>query len=101
MRCKTRCIGKGFLVLLGVGLLSGLVMVLWNWLIPDLFVGAKTLDYLLAMGLLVLCRLLFGGFRGHCHRHGGMRHWMKMSPEEREQFKNGLHKCCPPHHEEH
>jgi hypothetical protein len=46
--------------------------------------------------LLVLSRILFGGFRGHGgwrgrmhgHRHGHERwaKWQAMTPEEREQF---------------
>lgn len=43
----------------GVGLLLSLpVMWLWNWLLPDLF-GFKTLGWLQAWGLLVLCGFLF------------------------------------------
>ena len=40
---------------LGLGLL---VMVLWNWLMPDLF-GLETIGYWQAVGLFVLCHLLF------------------------------------------
>ena len=39
-------------------LLSLPVMWLWNWLLPDLF-GFKTLTWLQAWGLLVLCGFLF------------------------------------------
>ncbi len=40
---------------LGLGLL---VMALWNWLMPDLF-GLETIGYWQAVGLFVLCHLLF------------------------------------------
>jgi hypothetical protein len=49
--------------ILGIGLLAlcgWLVMVLWNWLMPDLF-GLKRLDYWRAWGVLVLCTVLFKG----------------------------------------
>ena len=44
-------------------------------------------------GLLALCRILFGGFRGHAGWHGrnhwGHGRWSAMTPEEREQFRRG------------
>ncbi len=35
------------------------VMLLWNWLAPDLF-ALKTISFWQALGLLVLCGALFG-----------------------------------------
>jgi len=69
------------------------VMRLWNWLMPSLF-HLPTITFARALGLLVLSKLLFGGF----HRHSGGRgwkrgmnqHWQQMSPEERERFRAGL-----------
>jgi hypothetical protein len=55
-------LGIGFAVG-GLAFLAGLglaVMLLWNWLMPDLF-GLKTLTYWQAWGLLVLCWILFKG----------------------------------------
>lgn len=34
------------------------VMLLWNWLMPAIF-GIAVISYLQALGLLLLCRLLF------------------------------------------
>ena len=54
--------GIGFAIL-GIGLLAlfGLVvMLLWNWLMPDLF-GLKTVSYWQAWGLLILSAILFKG----------------------------------------
>jgi hypothetical protein len=48
-------LGIGFLALLGLA-----VMLLWNWLIPDIF-GLKQLNYWQAWGLLILCTILFKG----------------------------------------
>jgi len=56
-------LGIGFGIL-GIGLLAlfgWVVMLLWNWLMPDLF-GLKRLDYWQAWGLLALCTILFKGF---------------------------------------
>jgi hypothetical protein len=77
-----------FVALFGFG-----VMTLWNWLIPALF-GLKALGYWQALGLLVLCRILFGG-RGTMRRDGIWRHriaerWDRMTPEERERFRQGF-----------
>ena len=84
-------VGKGLLMLVAVAVLGGLVMLLWNAVVPELLAGARSIDYLHALGLLVLCRILFGGFRGY----GGWRgrhhwgRWSAMTPEEREQFRRG------------
>ena len=53
-------------VILGVGLLflfGCVVMLLWNWLIPEIF-GLKTLTYWQAWGLLALSCILFGRIGG-------------------------------------
>jgi len=55
--------GIGFGIL-GLGLLAlfgWIVMLLWNWLMPDIF-GLKQLNYWQAWGLLILCTILFKGF---------------------------------------
>jgi hypothetical protein len=96
MRFGLRVLSRVVLVIVGIALLGWLVMTLWNWVVPALFVGARVIDYAHALALLVLSRILFGGFRGHGGWRG-RRHWRKweqMSPEEREQFrKNGRSGC--------
>jgi hypothetical protein len=90
---------KIFALIVAVVAAAGLaVMALWNWLGPDLF-GWHPIGFLQAVGLLILCRLLIGGFRG---RAGGHLHWRarlaerldKMTPEEREKFRAGLRGGC-------
>lgn len=76
-------------------------MHLWNWLMPSLF-HLRTISFVQALGLVVLSKILFGGF----HRHGGGRgwkrhmeqRWAEMSPEERERFRAGMRGrgCCSP-----
>ncbi len=97
MNCKSKCWKIGLLVVAGVAALGWVVMALWNWLIPTLFVGGREIDYVQAMGLLVLSKILFGcGFRGRgcwkgrCHSH----RLDNMTPEEREKFQAGMRGCC-------
>jgi hypothetical protein len=96
MRFKARFLGKAVLVLAGAAVLSGVVMFLWNAVVPGLFTGAQAIDYLHAIGLLVLSRILFGGFRGQGGWRG-RRHWARwqaMTAEEREQFQRGMQGRC-------
>lgn len=93
MRSKARFLGMAALVVVAVAVLGAAVMALWNAVLPTLFAGFHTIDYPHALGLLVLCRILFGGLRGH----GGWRgrrqfaRWQAMTPEEREK----LMRCGP------
>lgn len=84
-----------------IGVASYIVMSLWNWLVPTLFAGPM-LTFWQAAGLLVLARLLFGGFRPHGHGGRGGRwgrggwqreRWEKMTPEERERFRTQFRGC--------
>lgn len=84
---KPLMIGAVLFVVLGL-----LVMSLWNALLPAI-IGVKSIGFWQALGLLVLCRILFGGlgFRPGMFGMGRERRrmherWMKMTPEEREQF---------------
>ena len=67
------------------------VKLLWNWLLPPLF-GWRLLTFWQALGLLALCRILFGGLGGHGPGPG--RRWdrrcRKMTPEEREKFRQAM-----------
>jgi hypothetical protein len=95
MNCKPKCWKIVPLVLVGVAALGWVVMALWNWLLPELF-GIREISYLQAMGVLLLSKILFGGFRGHCGGHGKwhQHHWEKMTPEEREKFQSGMRGWC-------
>jgi hypothetical protein len=79
-------------VILFVTIGGGLVMLLWNWLLPPLFAW-KAITFWQAVGLLALCRILFGrsgfgrGGRPWRRGHGG---WSRMTPEEREKWRETL-----------
>ena len=78
-----------------------IVKYLWNWLVPGLF-GWRLITFWQALGLLVLCRILFGGFHGHGAGRPRWRRrmrdrWENMTPEEREKFRQGMAgHWCPP-----
>jgi hypothetical protein len=76
------------------------VMRLWNWLLPGLF-GWHMITFWQALGLMVLCRILFGGlgWRGHGHGRGRMRdrmndRWKDMTPEQRDRMRNRWKMAC-------
>jgi hypothetical protein len=80
-----------------------LTMYLWNWLVPALFHGPIiTLGQ--TFGLLVLSRILFGGFgggrsKGWAARRKAWRQRMAgrmehLSPEEREKFRQQMQTRC-------
>ena len=97
--------GRFFFIPIGVAailaLVSYVVMQLWNNLLPDiLHVG--TITYWQAMGIFILCKILFGfGPKGG---RGGAP-WMRrkqmmqerlagMTAEERERFKEQMKNRC-------
>jgi hypothetical protein len=87
-----------FVVVLGY-----VVMRLWNWLTPALF-GWHVINFWQAVGLLILSKILFGGFRGGSARRMHWRNrmeerWEHMTPEEREKwekFREGMRGRCGP-----
>jgi hypothetical protein len=82
-----------------VGVVGEVVMQLWNWLLPALF-GWKPIGFWQALGLLVLCRILVGGFGSHNHdkrakaRKKLEERWESLSPEERERLSEGWPARC-------
>jgi hypothetical protein len=85
----------GMLLFIAIG--GEVVRQLWNWLLPQLF-GWRPITFWQAVGILALCRILFGGLghyapRSHPRRGLGGR-WEAMTPEERERFREGLRGRC-------
>lgn len=77
-----------------------IVTLLWNWLMTSLF-GLRSIGFREGLGLFLLGKVLFGGFRGfggpHRHRQQHQRRlherWERMTPQERESFSRGLRHC--------
>ncbi len=81
---------RKLLVLIPIGILAiaifGFgVMSLWNWLVPALF-GGKLITFWQALGMLVLSRILVGGFS----RPRVVHKWEQLTPEEREKFRAAM-----------
>ena len=81
-----------FVFIIFVSALGWVVMFLWNAILPDT-IGVKPLTFWKAVGLLVLAKILFGGFGkgrargGKSSRSHWRNKWKNMSTEEREQIK--------------
>ncbi len=70
-----------FLLLFGYGF-----MLLWNWLMPDVF-GLPILTYWKAVGILVMAKILFGSFEG--------KHSKKSSPNKpKKRFGDRMKSNC-------
>jgi hypothetical protein len=87
------------LVIAVIAILSGVIMSLWNSILV-VVLGVKIITFWQALGILVLSKILFGGFsKGfgrHRHQMGQeMRDkWEKMDSTEREQFKQQWRNKC-------
>ena len=95
----------GILLFIAIG--GEVVRLLWNWLLPPMF-GLREITFWQGIGLLALCRILFGGFRLHGGGpRGDVRRRMvdrladrigerfeAMTPEERERFRQRLRERC-------
>ncbi len=100
----------GLLLFIAIG--GEVVLQLWNWLLPPLFgwpslFGWRQITFWEALGILALCRILFGGLGGHGGHRSGLRRrvkdrvadrmaerWEAMTPEERERFQQGIRGRC-------
>ena len=65
------------------------VKLLWNWLLPPLF-GFPEVTFWQGLGLLALCRILFGGIGGPRGPNARWRHREHMSAAEREGFRRRM-----------
>lgn len=92
----------GFLLMAmaATALLSFVVMSLWNNILA-IVLHISVINFWQALGILVLSKILFGGFKsGGC---GGRRHawkkemhekWQAMTPGEREKIKEEWRNRC-------
>jgi hypothetical protein len=102
MTRRTRLLFLAPVAILGISLFifigGEVVRQLWNWLLPPIF-GWRQITFWQALGLLALCRILFGGFGFHGRDRSRFRRrmaerWDHMTPEERERFRQGMRGRC-------
>ena len=81
------------MAIVAIGLFGLIVMSLWNWLMPAVF-SLHTITYWQALGLLILAKIFFGGFRGGpCGMRRHMKeNWEHLTPEERAKFRDAMRK---------
>ena len=95
-----KIIGCIILCIVMVALLGWVVMSLWNHVLA-VVLPVSAVTFWQAVGILVLSKILFGGFHG---RWGGSRggrwgkemreKWHNMTPEEREKIKQEWRNRC-------
>jgi hypothetical protein len=95
-----RVVKFALFAILFVVVLGFVVMSLWNWLTPALF-GWHVITFWQAVGILILSKILLGGFRGGPGHHMRwrrrmMERWEQMTPEEREKFRESMRGRCGP-----
>jgi len=95
---------KFFLIPFGVAallaLISYVVMLLWNNLLPEIL-HVNTITFWQAMGIFILSKILFGFGKGSGGGPWGRRNMVErfknMSPEERRDFKEKMkERMCGP-----
>src|ERR1700722_8987987 len=93
-----KVIGIIILVIAGVFVFGSIVMLLWNALMPVIF-HLPLIGFWQALGLLILTKILFSGFRGG-HRIGQSKRerlkdaWATMTPEQQEKFRQEWGRRC-------
>ncbi len=65
------------------------VRLLWNWLLPPLF-GFQSITFWQGLGLLALCRILFGGLGLRDDGSHYRRRWQALTPEEKERIRERM-----------
>jgi len=97
---------KGIMIFLffiaAVIVFGAIVMGLWNAILPNV-IGVKAITFFQALGILLLSKILFGGFGHRGSWNGrGRNQWKKrmqeklatMSPEDKEKFKQEWRRRC-------
>jgi hypothetical protein len=93
----TKVIGIIIMAIIGIFAFGSIVMLLWNALMPVIF-HLPLIGFWQALGLLLLTKILFSGFRGgpkaHWKRDQLKEGWTRMTPEQKERFKQEWGRRC-------
>lgn len=85
------------IAMLATAVLSGAVLLLWNGILANVL-HVSVITFWQAAGILLLSKILFGGFRGrhmagwHMKKRMFMK-WNTMTPEQREEFRSRMQGC--------
>jgi len=75
-----------------LALISYIVMQLWNHLLPQIL-NVSSITFWQAMGIFVLCKILFGfgkGGRWRHRRHCAKNSWQHIPDDEREKLRTAM-----------
>jgi hypothetical protein len=86
------------MVIIGVFVVGSIVMLLWNALMPVIF-HLPLISFWQALGLLILTKILFSGFRGGGPKAQWKKDklkdaWKNMTPEQKEKLKSEWGRRC-------
>lgn len=96
---EKKFLGFILIALAGTALFSFVVMMLWNNILTPVL-GVRVINFAQALGILILSKILFGGFgRGGWRGRGRYwnavpEKWQSMTPEEKEKFKQEWRNRC-------
>lgn len=97
MNTPLKIIGIVALFILGFFVLGFGTMHLWNWIMPYLF-KFPLIDFKMAIGMVVLSKILLGGIRIKTAPMGQRKLWRakwdSMSEDERQLFKENFAEKC-------
>lgn len=95
---KIRFVGIRFILfgIAWVGIMGLVVFGLWNLLMPAIL-GLRAISFWQALGLLLLSRVLLGGFGfggSGMRKPRFARGWQDLKPEERQRFREAMGSRC-------
>ncbi len=76
-----------FFIITVIAFISLIILLLWNWLMPSIF-NLPDINYLQALGILILSKILFLGIGRHDHRDHcrDREYWKKRFEENKNPF---------------
>lgn len=98
IRIVLQVLGGIAFFILAILMLGYVTMYLWNWIMPYLF-HLPVVDFYMAIGMVLLSKILFGTVRVKGNGPWGQRKywkakWESMPEDEREQFKRDFAERC-------
>ncbi|MFT3870138.1 MAG: hypothetical protein QM715_16950 [Nibricoccus sp.] len=94
--CAKYCFLIPVAVIAFLALFTYVVYALWNGVLTEVL-AVKAISYWQALGILVLAKILFGGFPhrrggpcGHFREHLMSKRWESSTPEEREKMREEM-----------